>query len=242
MQNQRKKPELLVDWCTHEAAKYAVENWHYSGSMPAGKTVKIGVWEDRVFVGCCVFAWGSNQYIGKEFDLDMTTCCELTRVALARHKTPVTRILAFALRLLKQQSPGVRLILSYADCDQGHHGGIYAGGNWIYIGKVQVNGGTPKYRLNGEVVHGRTVHGRYGSGSQTIAWLRANIDPNAEKVFTLGKHKYVMPLDDETRKRLMPLSRPYPTRAESADGGTPGDQPGGGGSNPTSALSDRAEE
>ena len=24
------KPTLKLDWCSHEAAKYAVEHWHYS--------------------------------------------------------------------------------------------------------------------------------------------------------------------------------------------------------------------
>ena len=33
---------LRLDWCSHDAAKYAVEHYHYSRSMPAGKTVKVG--------------------------------------------------------------------------------------------------------------------------------------------------------------------------------------------------------
>jgi hypothetical protein len=40
------KVDLKVDFCSYEAAKYAVEHWHYSKTMPAGKTVKIGAWED----------------------------------------------------------------------------------------------------------------------------------------------------------------------------------------------------
>jgi hypothetical protein len=31
------KPELKIDWASHEAAKYACENWHYSKCLPAGK-------------------------------------------------------------------------------------------------------------------------------------------------------------------------------------------------------------
>ncbi len=227
---------LRVDWCSYEAAKYACEKWHYSKSIPASKTVKIGAWEDDRFIGCCIFSWGSNQHLGKQFGLKMTECCELTRVALARHQTPVTRILSIAIRFLRRQSPGLRLIISYADCDEGHHGGIYAGGNWVYIGKVQNNGGTPKYRIHGQVMHGRSVHSKWGSGSQSLEWLRKHVDPHAEHVYTLGKHKYAMPLDDEMRARVNALKKPYPKRAGSADGGTAGLQPAGGGSNPTPAL------
>jgi len=56
---------LRLDWCSHEAAKYAVEKWHYSRTMPVGKMVKIGVWEDSKFIGAVVFAQGNNQYQGR---------------------------------------------------------------------------------------------------------------------------------------------------------------------------------
>jgi hypothetical protein len=39
------KADLRIDWATHAAAKYACENWHYSGCMPVGKLVKVGAWE-----------------------------------------------------------------------------------------------------------------------------------------------------------------------------------------------------
>jgi hypothetical protein len=37
--------DLKVDFCSHEAAKYACEHWHYSRCVPASKLIKIGVWE-----------------------------------------------------------------------------------------------------------------------------------------------------------------------------------------------------
>lgn len=228
---------LRLDWCSHEAAKYAVEHWHYSRAMPACKTVKIGVWEDGRFVGVVIFSWGSNQHLGKQFGLKMVECCELTRVALGPHQTPVSRIVAIALKMLKQQSPGLRLVVSYADCDQNHHGGIYAAGGWVYLGKVQLNGGTPKFRIHGKVRHGRSVGAVYGSGAQNLDWLRRNIDPKAEKVFTTGKHKYLMPLDTAMRNRVSPLHKPYPKRAGSIAGDATANQADEGGSTPTPALS-----
>lgn len=38
--------DLKIDYCDIKAARYACEHFHYSKSVPAGKTVKIGVWED----------------------------------------------------------------------------------------------------------------------------------------------------------------------------------------------------
>jgi hypothetical protein len=185
---------LRLAWCSHEAAKYAVERWHYSGSMPASKTVKVGVWESEQFIGVVIFSRGANPSLGKAFGVGITECCELTRVALAPHQTQTTRIVSIALRMLRQQSPGMQLIVSYADCDQGHHGGIYAGGNWLYIGKVQLGGGTPSWKIHGKKWHARTVTARGWRANRE--WLRAHIDPNAEPVYTTGKHKCLFPLTD----------------------------------------------
>jgi RNA processing factor Prp31 len=44
----------------------------------------------------------------------------------------------------------------------------------------------------------------------------------ATKVPILGKHRYLMPLDDEMRKRIEPLRKPYPKRPKQA---MAGDQP-----------------
>jgi len=229
------KPELRLDWCSHDAARYAVEHWHYSRSMPAGKTVKVGVWEGGRFVGAVVFSLGSNRHLGREFGLGPFQCCELTRVALDRHETPVSRILRIALSMLKKQSPRLKAVVSYADCDRDHHGGIYAAAGWTYIGKVQLNGGTPKFRVRGVVMHGRSIHSRWGRGAQRLEWLRSHLDPHAEKVFTLGKFKYVWSFDDDVRKLVLPMAKPYPKGVRSAESGTAAPTARGG-ANPTRTL------
>ncbi|MEK4077954.1 hypothetical protein MHI01_29410 [Paenibacillus sp. FSL M7-0656] len=42
--------DLKVDWATQAAAKFSCENFHYSRSLPAGKSVKVGAWEDGQFI------------------------------------------------------------------------------------------------------------------------------------------------------------------------------------------------
>ncbi len=226
---------LKLDWCSHEAAVYATRHWHYSRSMPVGRTAKLGVWENAHFIGAVVFAHGAQQNIGRPFGLSQFECSELCRVALDRHATPVSRILRIALRLFKAQSPGVRAVVSYADIDRDHHGGIYQAAGWLYLGKVERNGGTPRFRINGTVMHARTVHSRWGKGSQRLDWIRVNIDPKAERVLTFGKHKYFWPFDDEIRRRVLPIVQPYPKRVRSADSGM-AIPIAGGGANPTRTL------
>lgn len=133
------KPTLRLDWCSHQAAKYAVEHWHYSRTMPAGKNVYVGAWESAKFIGAVIFGMGSgNATNGTRFGLVRTgQMAELTRVALTEHKTPVSRIVAISLRMLRSQSPGLRLVISMADPKQGHHGGIYQAGGWVYTGTTK---------------------------------------------------------------------------------------------------------
>lgn len=207
---------LRVDLCSYDAAKFAATHWHYSKSMPGSKTFKIGAWEDEIFIGVVIFSWGTNSRIGRMFGLEMTQCVELTRVALKHdHRTPVSRILAIAIKFLQKHNPGIECIVSYADCDQEHYGGIYQATNFYYLGLVEQNGGTPKFRIRGKVVHGRTVGSKYGR--QNLEWLRSHVDPNTEHVFTKGKHKYAYPLSTQVRSICEELKQQYPKRVASID-------------------------
>lgn len=220
---------LKLDWVGFEAASYACRHWHYSRAVPAGRLNVLGVWEADSFKGVVIFSKGSNKSIGGPYNLDQTQVCELTRVALTEHATAVSRILAIAIRMVRLCSPGLRLIISYAAGEQGHHGGIYQAGGWIYEGPMDSHA----YVVKGKVTHGRSIGSKYGTGTQSEAWLKANVDPDASRVVGLVRHKYLMPLDGDMRERCKALARPYPKRAKQATSGFP---PVGGGAAPTRAL------
>jgi hypothetical protein len=129
------KPVLKIDWASHEAAKYACENWHYSKCLPVPPLVKIGAWEDNKYIGCVVFSRGASSNLLKPYGLEQVEGCELTRVALNKHKSSVSKILSIAMKFLKKNSPDLKLIVSFADPNEGHHGGIYQATNWIYAGR-----------------------------------------------------------------------------------------------------------
>lgn len=107
-------PKLHLNFCSHQAAAYAVKKWHYSKRMPIGRIVKIGVWEDE-YIGAILFARGASPNLGTKYRLDQTEICELVRVALHHHQAPVTKIISIAIKLLRKQSPGLKLIVSFAE-------------------------------------------------------------------------------------------------------------------------------
>ncbi|MGE0399925.1 MAG: protein Mom [Kofleriaceae bacterium] len=211
--------ELLVAPCDFDAAKYAVMRWHYSRAMPAGKLVKFGVWESGRFVGVVLFGRGANNHMAMPYGLDMTELAELVRVALTDHVTPVTQIVAEALRQLRDTNPGLRLVISFADPDQDHHGGIYQAGNWIYTG---MSISAPEYIVNGRRLHGRTMRSQWRADPNSEqyesaeAWARAVLDPAAHHVMGSSKFRYLMPLDRGMRRQIEKLRETPPTPADLA--------------------------
>lgn len=229
------RPDLRLDWCSHEAAKYAVEHWHYSRRLPVSKLAKVGVWEDGRFIGAIIFGCGSAGVgsMGKTFGCKSYEVAELARVALTKHETPVTKIVAVAIKLLHRSMSGLRLIVSYADPEQGHIGGIYQGGNWTYTGRSAPD--VAFIDKSGKRWHSRSVS---ATGVKTRLG-KATWAPSPEgmqQVTLIPKYRYLMPLDDEMRNRVAPLAKPYPKRAGSIGSDVPAIHAGEGGVIPTPAL------
>lgn len=187
--------DLLVAPCSTEAALYAVRHWHYTGSKPGGDHNRLGVWENDEFVGAVIYSTGASPHLGTAYDLDQHEVCELTRVALREHSTPVSQIVADTLRQLRTMSPGLRLVVSFADPAEGHAGKIYQAGNWIYSGRTNP-------------VQENYWQGRWRHVRATYRDLQGRQVPTRTRP---GKHRYLMPLDRQTRRRVERLAQPYPT-------------------------------
>lgn len=188
---------LVVDWATHDATAYAVKNWHYSKILPTGKLVKIGAWEDDRFVGVVVFSRGASPWLGQAYGLDHVELAELTRVALRDHAAPVSQIVARALDLLRSHCPELRLVVSFADPSEGHHGGIYQAGNWIYTG---LSSPVVENFVDGRWRHVRGSYHRVKNATGVPTRTRP------------GKHRYLFPLDRAMRRRVEKLRQPAPSR------------------------------
>lgn len=199
---------LKIDWATHEAAKFACVNWHYSKSTPVPPLVKIGVWENNKFIGVVIFSRGASPSLLKPYMLKQTEGCELSRIALTKHITPVSRIVRIAIAFLKKKSPELRLIISFADPFQSHHGGVYQAGNWLYAGETAK---AKNYMFNGKKLHLRQVSEKGFNIQQ--GKIRKTAKPSeCEIIVSDGKHRYLMPLDAQMKEQIKVLAKPYPKR------------------------------
>ena len=194
-----------ICYTTHEAAKYAVENWHYSKCLPTGKLVKFGIWEDEKFIGVIIYSSGACPQIAQPFCLERLEVCELTRIALNKHKNPVSKFLSITLKLLKKKMPKMKLIVSYADPEQDHYGIIYQATNWIYLGKTKP---TEHFISNkGFKIHSKTLR----TNSKGLA-TRLLKEGKIKQIFSF-KYKYVYALDETVKKNLINKTKDYPKRA-----------------------------
>lgn len=200
---------LVIDGCSHQAAKFAVEHWHYSHTMPRSKLFKLGVWENGGFVGSIIFGVGATADLVKSYNLKRFEGCELVRVALTRHQSTVTEILSISIRILKKNNPKLRLIVSFADPEQGHDGTIYQAGNWIYTGMTQES---DEYLVNGKRWHGRALRHEKPDGMTTKEYLKL-VDPNHKVIKGSSKYRYLYPLDKAMRRQIAPLAQEYPKHA-----------------------------
>lgn len=213
--------DLKVDWCSYQAAKWAVEHWHYSRTMPTPPIVCVGAWERNEYIGCVLFSRGATTNYGKAYGIKITEVAELTRVALREHKAATSEVLSKAIKILANKERGLRLLISFADTNQGRLGIIYQATNWIYAGDT---GTSVKFRdKQGRVWHGRQVS-RTGVKRQYGELRSVPKISDCERVQELPKHRYLYPLDRAMRRQIEPLRQPYPKReasGPSVDGDTP---------------------
>jgi hypothetical protein len=118
---------------------------------------------------------------------------------------------------------------------QGHIGGIYQASNWVFTGITN-----SKYSYIDK--YGHKWHDRLVSESGFVKAngkvTKAPKPSECTKWYEPGKYRYLMPLDDDMRKQIELLKKPYPKKicVESVESDTPSFQDGKGGAVPTSTL------
>ena len=135
--------------------------------------------------------------------------------------------------MMCRQNPRLRLIVSFADPNHGHHGGIYQASGWIFAGQTP-----PTYKYidrRGRVWHQRQVSVT-GIKPQYGTLRRVAKISECQKVSEAGKYRYLLPLDAAMRAQILPLAKPYPKRARSETIDTLDNQSRKGGAAPTRAL------
>lgn len=194
---------MRLEIASHKAVKYACMNFHYAKAVPVN-TFGYSVFNDNnEWCGVALFGTGASPQIGKQYNLAQGQVIEFVRMALnGKQKDSVSKIMSISLRLLYKKNPLVKLVVSYADQEQGHLGIIYQASNWYYLGEVK----------SPPIIEGK--HNKSMGGS--IGAARKLLKREPKVYFPKPKYKYIYPLNKSLIPLCKSLSKPYPKKETQA--------------------------
>jgi len=205
---------MKLGLASQKAIRYACKKFHYARSVPVN-TLGFSVFnEENQWCGVILYGTGANYNMAKEFNLKQGQVLELVRVALNGKQGITSKALALSLRMLAKHAPLCRLVVSYADLDQGHTGTIYQATNWYYGGIRMEGKKDGSFIVNGKRYHGRVISNwvkRKGGlkGLTRKEFLQKHFDKNASEYISKGKLKYLYPIKSEMTCCCKNQAKPY---------------------------------
>lgn len=196
-----------IDLITNAMAARFVEEWHYSNRMPTGFNVCWDLKLEEVRYAVAVLGFGVNPYQHQVIPLEELTAentWEIKRLCRAEPKhLELSWFVARFIRRVRKQWPTVRVLVAFADPDEGHHGGIYAACNFIRLGETNA-----EWHLEDE--DGQKRHRRYAfryARRNNISLDQAREQLAVKRVKTAPKIRWVYPMSKRDRKVLVQSKR-----------------------------------
>ena len=200
---------MRIEVASPKAIRFACLNFHYAKRVPAPPIVGLSVFENGVWCGCICFNAG-NEGISKPYSLKIGQVAELVRVALNGKQSSTSKAVSLALRVFKGLCPLVKLVVSYADSDEGHIGVIYQATNWIYERSAKTANAFFD-KKTGKQVHSRSVSVT-GWNIQFGVKKKCSKKSDLVEVKKGIKHKYLYPLSKDMVSFCQSVAKPYPKK------------------------------
>lgn len=182
------KDVIISATIDYSESKLFLDKHHYAG-FGRGAT---NVYEVRLIgelIGVVKFSTPVRQGIAGTLDVRPDELLELDRFCIhpARHKHNfATYIMSRVIKMISNDSPGIKKLVSFADPRFGHSGCIYKASNWEYLGKT-----APSYYYedpNGNEVNKKTLYGY--ARTRKMKERECFESLGYKRVRTPAKHKY----------------------------------------------------
>ena len=156
-----------------------------------------GLFDNGALLGVITFGRPPNNQLNQVAGF---ACLELNRFCIDENacKNAASILIGRSLRML----PKPRVVISYADPDQGHVGYIYQATNWIYTG---TGSSDIEFIKDGNQYHRKSLFNRFGTGS--VEFL---VSRGYRPVVVQGKHRYVYFVGSKSQRRSMRAALRYP--------------------------------
>jgi hypothetical protein len=181
---------LVLTDANRKFAEMTIKQNHYAHSVPSGKSFYF-----QYETAIVVFSIPANPFIAKAlFDFDALVW-ELTRLWAPDGHRPnlLTQAISKSIKRLVTLVPGLDAIVSYADPNVGHSGGIYRAASWMYTGQSEES----RYYVdkNNQVVARRKFH-----SGEKISNKAEILSLGYSELKLPGKHRFVKAISNRARK------------------------------------------
>lgn len=184
---------------------------HYAKRIPS-ISYAFGLFEGQDMLGVVTYGTPPSPSLceGVAGKANAPSVLELNRLALARPvKNGPSFLVAHSLKLLPKPS----IVVSYADCEQGHVGYVYQATNFLYTG---LSAKRTDWKVRGmEHLHSKTISDMADGQESPVEYMRARFGDDFYLEDRPRKHRYVyICANKKDRKRilseLMYQTEPYP--------------------------------
>ena len=184
---------VLLLKADREAAIRTIKEHHYTQSVSSGKTHYF-----RFEEAIISFSIPANHNLGKFLAGRKCNCWELSRMWApdGHEKNLLTRAISACVQEFRKLEPACDVLVSYADPNVGHTGGVYLAASWTATGRSEEN----RYYVgpNDEIVARRKFH----SGRKILR--KAEIEALGFKEAKLpGKIRFVRGLTRAARRDIV---------------------------------------
>ena len=183
------------------AKKLIIEN-HYSHKWTSCRYA-LGLFDEGLLIGVAVYGFPVGRQTVKSItpNLNNDEVLELTRLWLVDEapKNSESYFIGKTFEWLRKNTK-IKVLISYSDPMQGHLGIIYQATNWLYQGNNTMLIKGYLHKINGVIMHPRSVVALYGTIKESEIKL---IDPNYERIEMLKKHRYIYILNKKDKKLIL---------------------------------------
>ena len=174
-----------------EQAKPFVEKHHYTQSLGKASLIT-GMFQKDILVGVITFGQVSGRLLAQsiwEGGNQSNTFEFLRMCVLDECITPRTFFISKSIKILRQQFPQIKCLVSFADQTEGHIGTVYQAASWLYCGQT---GRKYHYIKDGQRVNKRVVWDL--SKKEGLKEKECADKHGYKKIPELPKFRYVFPL------------------------------------------------
>lgn len=202
-----------VELIDKNIAKELIIKNHYSHKWSSCRYA-LGLFDNNILIGVAVYGFPVGRQTIKSITnkLENSDVLELTRLWLIDEapKNSESYFLGKTFDWLKKNTK-IKVLISYSDPMYDHTGIIYQATNWIYQGNNTMLIKGYLHKINGEIMHPRSVVALYGTTKMEDL---KKIDTNYERIEMKKKHRYLYILHKKNRKEIMSELKhkilPYP--------------------------------